>query len=79
MPPLPFPVAPVAEAPAGAPRWANHNDAMAYVLKSFQTMGEKGQRIGTEVLPKLGITNANQLKPEQYEQLFQLIEALKAS
>jgi hypothetical protein len=52
---------------------------MAYLLKAFQTMGEKGNRIGTEVLPKLGITNANQLKPEQYEQLFQLVEALKAS
>lgn len=50
-----------------------------YVMASYNELGpEKGGKI-QEVMASMGLTNINDTKPEQYQALYQGIEALKGA
>lgn len=71
------PAAAPAQQPAAAP-FSTPQDMFNYTAASYQALGaEKGGRIQT-ILQGLGIGNLNDLKPEQYGQFYQQVEALKA-
>ena len=73
--PAPAPVAPAAPA---AP-FTNPQELMQYVMAAYQTMGPtKGANIQA-ILTHLGHANINDVKPEQYGQLYSMVEQLKAS
>ena len=75
--PAPAPVAPAPVA-AGAP-FADPNGLMQYVMAAYQAMGPvKGANI-QGILTSLGHANINDVKPEQYGQLYAAVEQLKAS
>ena len=74
--PVAAPVA--APAPAAAP-FGNPQELMQYVMGAYQAMGpQKGANI-QGILQSLGHANINDVKPEQYGQLYVAIEQLKAS
>lgn len=74
--PVAAPVA--APAPAAAP-FGNPQELMQYVMGAYQAMGpQKGANI-QGILHSLGHANINDVKPEQYGQLYVAIEQLKAS
>lgn len=74
--PVAAPVA--APAPAAAP-FSNPQELMQYVMGAYQAMGpQKGANI-QGILQSLGHANINDVKPEQYGQLYVAIEQLKAS
>lgn len=74
--PVATPVA--APAPAAAP-FSNPQELMQYVMGAYQAMGpQKGANI-QGILHSLGHANINDVKPEQYGQLYVAIEQLKAS
>lgn len=74
--PVATPVA--APAPAAAP-FSNPQELMQYVMGAYQAMGpQKGANI-QGILQSLGHANINDVKPEQYGQLYVAIEQLKAS
>jgi hypothetical protein len=76
-PAAPAPVAPAPVA-AGAP-FADPNGLMQYVMAAYQAMGPvKGANI-QGILTSLGHANINDVKPEQYGQLYAAVEQLKAS
>ncbi len=72
--------APVAPAPvAAAAPFSNPQELMQYVMGAYQAMGPtKGANI-QGILTHLGHSNINDVKPEQYGQLYALVEQLKAS
>jgi predicted amino acid racemase len=52
---------------------------MQYVMAAYQAMGPvKGANI-QGILTNMGCTNINEVKPEQYGQLYSAVEQLKAS
>lgn len=79
-PPTFAPAAPAASAPVttGAP-FNTPQELMQYVMGAYQAMGPtKGANI-QGILTHLGHSNINDVKPEQYGQLYALVEQLKAS
>jgi hypothetical protein len=71
--------APVVAAPVvtGAP-FTDPNGLMQYVMAAYQAMGPvKGANI-QGILTSLGHANINDVKPEQYGQLYSMVEQLKA-
>jgi pyruvate/2-oxoglutarate dehydrogenase complex dihydrolipoamide acyltransferase (E2) component len=79
-PPTFAPAAQVAPAPVvtGAP-FTNPQELMQYVMGAYQAMGPtKGANI-QGILTSLGHSNINDVKPEQYGQLYAAVEQLKAS
>lgn len=75
--PAPAPVAPAPVA-AAAP-FTNPQELMQYVMGAYQAMGpQKGANI-QGILTSLGHSNINDVKPEQYGQLYAAVEQLKAS
>lgn len=82
MPALPT-FAPAAPAPVAAPVAAapfqNPQQVMEYTMGAYKAMGpEKGNKI-QGILQSIGVQNLNDLKPEQYVQFYQAVEALKVS
>jgi hypothetical protein len=75
----PAPVAaPVAPALTGVP-FSDTQGLIQYVMSAYQSMGpEKGAKIGG-LLQSIGCANINDVKPEQFGQLYAGIEQLKAS
>jgi hypothetical protein len=62
----------------GAP-FTDPQGLMQYVMGAYQAMGPaKGAQI-QQILSHIGCTNINEVKPEQYGQLYTLVEQLKAS
>lgn len=79
-PPTFAPAASVAPAPVttGAP-FGTPQELMQYVMGAYQAMGPtKGANI-QGILTSLGHSNINDVKPEQYGQLYAMVEQLKAS
>lgn len=72
--------APVAPAPvAAAAPFSTPQELMQYVMGAYQSMGPtKGAHI-QGILTSLGHSNINDVKPEQYGQLYAAVEQLKAS
>ena len=81
-PAAPQPVAPQPAAPQPAATGIPFNDAQGminYVMAAYNELGpEKGSKI-QEVMSSMGLTNINDTKPEQYQTLFQGVEALKGA
>ena len=75
-----FAPAPIAPAPvAGGAPFSTPQELMQYVMGAYQAMGPtKGANI-QGILTHLGHANINDVKPEQYGQLYALVEQLKAS
>lgn len=79
-----MPAPPTFAAPAPAPAatgapFADPQGLMQYVMGAYQAMGPtKGAQI-QQILTQIGCTNINDVKPEQYGQLYSLVEQLKAS
>lgn len=79
-----MPAPPTFAAPAPAPAatgapFADPQGLMQYVMGAYQAMGPtKGAQI-QQILTHIGCTNINEVKPEQYGQLYSLVEQLKAS
>jgi hypothetical protein len=70
--------APVAPAAPAAP-FTDAQGLMQYVMAAYQAMGPaKGANI-QGILTNMGCTNINEVKPEQYAQLYSFVEQLKAS
>lgn len=79
-PPTFQPAAPVVAAPVvtGAP-FSTPQELMQYVMGAYQAMGPtKGANI-QGILTSLGHSNINDVKPEQYGQLYAAVEQLKVS
>jgi len=73
-----MPTATLAPAPAAAP-FSTQQQLFDYTAAAYNAMGaEKGGKIGTVILAGMGVTNMNDLKPEQYGAFYQQVEALKA-
>lgn len=73
--PAPAPVA----APVAAAPFQNPQQVMEYTMGAYKAMGpEKGNKI-QGILQSMGVQNLNDLKPEQYGQFYQAVEALKVS
>lgn len=73
------PVAPPLAPPVALSSAAPFTDAkgmIAYVMASYQALGPKGQAI-QGVLSSLGVTNINEVRPDQYAALYAGVEALK--
>lgn len=82
-PTMPAPPTFAAPAPASAVGTAapftNPQELMQYVMGAYQAMGPtKGANI-QGILTHLGHSNINDVKPEQYGQLYAMVEQLKAS
>lgn len=82
-PAAPQPAAPVTPAaPQPVATGIPFNDApgmINYVMAAYNELGpEKGAKI-QEVMASMGLTNINDTKPEQYQALYQGIEALKGA
>lgn len=76
MPPPPFEMPAAAPAPTGAP-FSDKAGMTAYVIASYNALGpQKGAAIQA-VISSLGHANINEIKPEQYGQLFSMVEGLK--
>lgn len=76
MPPPPFEMPAAAPAPTGAP-FSDKAGMTAYVIASYNALGpQKGAAI-QGVISSLGHANINEIKPEQYGQLFSMVEGLK--
>jgi hypothetical protein len=66
-------------APTAAAPFSTPQELMQYVMGAYQAMGPtKGANI-QGILTHLGHSNINDVKPEQYGQLYALVEQLKAS
>lgn len=66
-------------APAVTVPFNDSTGLMEYVMTSYQSLGpEKGASI-QGVLIELGVQNVNAVRPDQYEQFYRGVEALKAS
>ncbi len=80
MPAPPTFTAPAPAAPtATAAPFSTPQELMQYVMGAYQAMGPtKGANI-QGILTSLGHANINDVKPEQYGQLYAAIEQLKAS
>ena len=75
---MPVQQQPVPAQQAAVAPFTTQQDLFTYTTAAYQAMGaEKGQRI-MQVLTGLGISNLNELKPEQYGAFYQHVEALKA-
>ena len=75
-----MPTATPAPAPAAAAPFSSQQELFNYTAAAYNAMGaEKGGKIGTVILAGMGVTNMNDLKPEQYGAFYQQVEALKAS
>lgn len=73
--PTPTPVV----APVVATPFTNAQGVMEYTMGAYKAMGpEKGNKI-QGILQSMGVQNLNDLKPEQYGQFHQAVEALKVS
>lgn len=69
----------VAPAPVAAAPFSNPQELTQYVMGAYQAMGPtKGANI-QGILTSLGHSNINDVKPEQYGQLYAAVEQLKAS
>jgi hypothetical protein len=82
-PAMPAPPTFAAPAPASAvgpaAPFTNPQELMQYVMAAYQAMGPvKGANI-QGILTSLGHSNINDVKPEQYGQLYAMVEQLKAS
>lgn len=76
------PAAPTAPAPAAAPAatapFTDGKGLLAYVMQTYQTIGqEKGAKIA-DILTALGYKNVNDVKPEHYNEFYAKLEALKS-
>ena len=77
MPPPPSFTAPAAPAPASAVPFKDSRGLVEYVMGVYRELGpQKGQGI-QDVLTKLGYTNINDIRPDDYAALYAGIEALK--
>ena len=76
----PMPAPPTFDAPAPAAPSVPFSDPKGlidYVMSSYKALGQaKGAQI-QQVLLNLGVQNINDVKPEQYTQLYAGVEALK--
>jgi pyruvate/2-oxoglutarate dehydrogenase complex dihydrolipoamide acyltransferase (E2) component len=82
-PAMPAPPTFAAPAPASAvgpaAPFSTPQELMQYVMGAYQAMGPtKGANI-QGILTHLGHSNINDVKPEQYGQLYAMVEQLKAS
>ena len=77
MPPPPsfLTMAPTAPPPAPVVPFTDAKGLLAYVMAAFEAHG--GAKI-QEVFNTLKLANVNDVKPDQYQMLYQAIEALKA-
>lgn len=76
MPPLPTFAAPPAQPVASVP-FNDPKGMIDYVMTAYKALGpQKGAEI-QGVLASIGVTNINDVKPEQYQALFNGIEMLK--
>lgn len=78
-PPTFQPAVPVVAASVAAAPFSNPQELMQYVMGAYQAMGPtKGANI-QGILTSLGHSNINDVKPDQYGQLYAAVEQLKAS
>lgn len=71
--------APVQQAAQPAAPFTTPQQLFEYTGAAYQSMGaEKGSKI-MGILQGMGISNLNDLKPEQYGAFYQAVEALKVS
>lgn len=76
MPPLPAFVAPVEPAKPAAP-FSDPKGMIQYVTESYKALGPtKGAKI-QEVITKLGCHNINEIRADQYADLYAGVESLK--
>jgi hypothetical protein len=73
----PAPAAPAPTAPAVEVPFSDNNGMTQYVLNVYREIGPQRAAGIQAVIQQLGVTNINDIKPEQYGQLWAGVEAVR--